>query len=701
MTEWINVADITPRIGYTATASQTAFTVPFVFFENSDLHVYQNDVLLTLDTDYTVTGAEDEDGGTVTLLTGATASDAILISRHVPIEQTTHIPPSGPLDIAAINIQISKLIAISQQLNDSFERSLRQPDSEELLDMELPAARENKILGFDSDGAPVAVLGPQYVSDNSVGAAVVESKAVAQVTTFDAQTEFLIVGGVTAAGDSAQQNYVRGLVSDVGAFADGAGSYWKPVTPTAVEYSTRATAAAALNSSSLTYIRTAGYTTDGDGGGALYKKVSASTAFIDTYVLTVTITGGSGYTNGTYRGIQMNATSGRNLTATVTVSGGAVTALDFSASPGNAYKVGETITALASQIGGTGSGFSATIATISSPTGSFVDAAGNRWQIVVDDGCRPRVEQFGAVADWTGSDSGTTENYTAFQNALFFAGRQMSGLSSDVGPAGDVLMCGVGAYRIKPPSAGKSLIVPFGVILEGVSGTVLKLDDTTDSGTHFITLGDPNTQLACFRTRLKNLSLRETATGGSAGTAMVFSNNVQDMGGLEDVYIYAKDRGGVLFTNGYGGASTVRLWNVSINWNSSTNPGVSLNYGTTMFNIHDLITGGPSSGSVAAVALSLAGTSGMYKIEGFHVEHVTTGISVNLTSGGMATVKNATGGSGVTNLISLASTNEFGNFSIEQAAKNGATTLVSNGQSGGTSLSTDVKPQHGIVFFNP
>jgi hypothetical protein len=226
-TEWLDVSDITPRIGYTATASQTAFTVPFVFFENSDLRVYQNEVLLTLDVDYTVTGAEDEDGGTVTLVTGATVGDAILISRHVPIEQTTHIPPSGPLDIAAINIQISKLIAISQQLNDVFERSLRQPDSEDLLDMELPAARENKLLGFDSDGAPVAVLGPSSVAAEFIGATVVESKAVAQVTDFDVTTNYLLIGGDAVAGDASLTAYIQG--TGTGDFTDGGGTSWKPV----------------------------------------------------------------------------------------------------------------------------------------------------------------------------------------------------------------------------------------------------------------------------------------------------------------------------------------------------------------------------------------------------------------------------------------------------------------------------------------
>ena len=58
MADWLDVSDITPRIAYTATAAQTAFVVPFVFFEDEDLLVYQNTTLLTLATHYTVSGAE-------------------------------------------------------------------------------------------------------------------------------------------------------------------------------------------------------------------------------------------------------------------------------------------------------------------------------------------------------------------------------------------------------------------------------------------------------------------------------------------------------------------------------------------------------------------------------------------------------------------------------------------------------------------
>lgn len=66
--------------------------------------------------------------------------------------------------------------------------------------------------------------------------------------------------------------------------------------------------------------------------------------------------GGSGYTNGTYTNVPLTGGSGTGILATVTVSGGAVTAVDLVFS-GTGYTVGDLLSASAANIGGTGSGF--------------------------------------------------------------------------------------------------------------------------------------------------------------------------------------------------------------------------------------------------------------------------------------------------------------------------------------------------------
>jgi hypothetical protein len=84
-----------------------------------------------------------------------------------------------------------------------------------------------------------------------------------------------------------------------------------------------------------------------------------------------TIVGGSGYTNGTYENVALTGGDGSNGTATITVSGGAVTAVTL-VNPGFLYLVGNSLSAATSTIGGTGSGFSV-------PVNNIQNAAGTSW----------------------------------------------------------------------------------------------------------------------------------------------------------------------------------------------------------------------------------------------------------------------------------------------------------------------------------
>ena len=77
-----------------------------------------------------------------------------------------------------------------------------------------------------------------------------------------------------------------------------------------------------------------------------------------------TITGGSSYTNGTYGGVPLTGGSGTNGTANIVVSGGIVTAVTI-LNPGLNYVVGDVLSASAANLGGTGSGFSVPVSSLS------------------------------------------------------------------------------------------------------------------------------------------------------------------------------------------------------------------------------------------------------------------------------------------------------------------------------------------------
>ena len=81
-----------------------------------------------------------------------------------------------------------------------------------------------------------------------------------------------------------------------------------------------------------------------------------------------TITGGTLYTNGTYNNVQMTYVSGPTATtypkATIVVSGGAVTSITITTAGTGFTANGTVLSATAASIGGTGSGFSVPVATL-------------------------------------------------------------------------------------------------------------------------------------------------------------------------------------------------------------------------------------------------------------------------------------------------------------------------------------------------
>jgi len=80
-----------------------------------------------------------------------------------------------------------------------------------------------------------------------------------------------------------------------------------------------------------------------------------------------TITGGSGYTNGTYFNVPLTGGSGFAATATITVAGGAVTDVKIS-DTGCYYVVGDSLSASSATLGG-GSGFFVAVNVITNENG--------------------------------------------------------------------------------------------------------------------------------------------------------------------------------------------------------------------------------------------------------------------------------------------------------------------------------------------
>ena len=156
----ITISDTEPRIQYTATAGQTSFTVPFAFFANADLQVFNGTSQLSFSsapsnaTQYSVTGAGVSGGGSITLGSpGATVNDVITIVREVAIERTTDFPTSGAFQIDSLNTELDKIIAMAQQLERDLKLSPRvNTTSSSSFNLTFPDMVAGKVLSANAGG---------------------------------------------------------------------------------------------------------------------------------------------------------------------------------------------------------------------------------------------------------------------------------------------------------------------------------------------------------------------------------------------------------------------------------------------------------------------------------------------------------------------------------------------------------------------
>ncbi|NQU61006.1 MAG: hypothetical protein HQ512_07735 [Rhodospirillales bacterium] len=161
MADHIQIGDISPRIQYTGDGSQTTFTYPFPIFADADMRAYENETLKTLTTDYTISGAGNSAGGSVTFGTAPANGIIVTLKRQIAIQRTSDFQESGEFRSKVINDELDTLTASLQQVNDETTRSLRLLDTDPTTSLTLPdkTSRTSKFLGFDANGDPVAAAG--------------------------------------------------------------------------------------------------------------------------------------------------------------------------------------------------------------------------------------------------------------------------------------------------------------------------------------------------------------------------------------------------------------------------------------------------------------------------------------------------------------------------------------------------------------
>jgi len=177
----ISLADNTPRISYTVAqgVTQTSFTVPFEFFDNGDLKVYENGTLKTITTHYTVSGGDGSTGTITMSVTGASGGSTVIITRDIPLARTTDFPTSGAFAVATLNRELDRFTAMQADRADDNDRSIKLKDQDATSSMELPlkADRVGKYLKFNSTSGDIEPV-DQAVDTGGIATSMLADSAV-------------------------------------------------------------------------------------------------------------------------------------------------------------------------------------------------------------------------------------------------------------------------------------------------------------------------------------------------------------------------------------------------------------------------------------------------------------------------------------------------------------------------------------------
>lgn len=165
----MTVSTTPARVQYAGNGVTTAFVVPWRFLANGDVLVYLvdddgNPVAQVLTSDYTLTGAGDDAGGTLTMLAAPASTDTLAILRDPEVSQEVDYASNDTFPAETHERALDKLTMIAQRLADRIGRSLRFSDGDPTANADLELgpvqSRLGKFLYFNATtGAPEMATG--------------------------------------------------------------------------------------------------------------------------------------------------------------------------------------------------------------------------------------------------------------------------------------------------------------------------------------------------------------------------------------------------------------------------------------------------------------------------------------------------------------------------------------------------------------
>ena len=163
----MTISSTVVKNSYNGNGSTRTFTYTFKIFQDSDLQVIirssnGTETTKTLNTHYTVSGAGNANGGSITFLQNLPSydytplsSEKIILIRNIPQTQSLDYIANDTFPAESHEEGLDRAIMVVQQLQEEVNRSLKLSKTNTITSTEFTVDstnRANKILAFDSTG---------------------------------------------------------------------------------------------------------------------------------------------------------------------------------------------------------------------------------------------------------------------------------------------------------------------------------------------------------------------------------------------------------------------------------------------------------------------------------------------------------------------------------------------------------------------
>ena len=155
----MTISTTTSKVSYTGNGVTTVFAYTFKIFADSEVTVYVDDVLKTLTTHYTISGAGSASGGNVTFTSGNTPPDtkSVVLLRNITKTQLTDYVENDSFPAETHESALDKLTMLVQDVDnavtgDIFRFAESVGDAGTVTITKTAAQRASKVLAFDTSG---------------------------------------------------------------------------------------------------------------------------------------------------------------------------------------------------------------------------------------------------------------------------------------------------------------------------------------------------------------------------------------------------------------------------------------------------------------------------------------------------------------------------------------------------------------------